>query len=193
MKDSALGEFNDLAITTITTTKLRLNITDPSHGTDKTARLQEIKAIGYAVNRAPSATATADSTYAGYTADKAIDGDNENYVSRWISDDSQAHHVYELHWSSIQGIVRIKVWSGGGTGSAAGFQIDDFTVQLWDGGVWQTVATIIDNDKDGSLGDYNDIVLDREIYTDRLRIDITDPSHDTDNRARLLEVEVYGF
>ncbi|WP_165452328.1 hypothetical protein [Paenibacillus thalictri] len=54
------------------------------------------------------------------------------------------------------------------------------------------MATVTGNTKDSALGTYNDLPI-TAVTTTKLRMDITNPSHDTDNRARLQEIEVHGY
>ncbi|WP_135556747.1 galactose-binding domain-containing protein [Paenibacillus cymbidii] len=191
-KDGSLGQYNDLNFTAISTDKLRMNITDPSHGTDLTARLIEIEVYGIISNIAGNATITVDSESGIYTKDKAVDGDKTSYTSRWLSTAAQAGHYYQLEWSSGKMITNVKVWSGTEPGGGAGYQIDDYSIDYWNGSTWVTVAAVADNIMDGSLGQYNDLSF-TAITTAKLRMNISDPSHGTDNTARLIEIEVYGF
>lgn len=145
------------------------------------------------LNLAASATITVDSESGAYTKDKAIDENASDFTSRWLSTSATSTHYYQLDWASNKSINRVLVWSGGGMGSSTGFQIDDYEMQYWNGSNWVNIsgAGITNNTQDGALGDFNDLSFSA-VTTSRIRMNITDPSHSTDNTARLLEIKVYG-
>lgn len=139
-------------------------------------------------NLAASSTVTADSQQAGYEKEKAVDGISNSDSHRWVSTGNTPNHWIQLEWGSEKSIGNVKVWSG--SMAYPGNQLDDYTVQYWDGGAWQTVAAVTDNPTDGSSGEYNDLVF-APVNTTRIRLNITDPSHGTDNYARVLEIMAF--
>ncbi|WP_158302094.1 discoidin domain-containing protein [Paenibacillus mesophilus] len=144
------------------------------------------------VNIAPAAVPTASSTSVSggvtYSADKAVDGIKNSNDHRWVSKwDKAEPHWFQLEWRSDRKVGHVQVWSGSSTG--INWQIAAFDVQYWDGSQWLTVASVAGNDKDGYLGQYNDISF-TPVTTRKLRLHITDSST-IDTIARLLEIEVY--
>ncbi|GAA3400363.1 hypothetical protein GCM10020370_04360 [Paenibacillus hodogayensis] len=144
------------------------------------------------VNIAPSAFLTASSTNVSggvtYSPDKAVNGIKNSSENRWLSKwDRLEPHWLQLEWRSERTVSQVKVWSGNVT--SANWQIITYDVQYWDGTQWQNAASVVNNDKDGYLGQYNDLSFS-PVTTHKLRIYITD-SNKFDSIARLLEIEVY--
>lgn len=146
-------------------------------------------------NLAPLAALTASSTHASglYPASKAVDGIKSDAASRWIPlAGTNPPHWLELAWSQAYEIDRVRVWSGAGTG-ASGWQIRDFQIQYWDGAAWQTAAQVVNNQKDGLVGQFNDLSFPT-VTTNKVRLYVTrgtDYGSTTDKLARVLEFEVW--
>lgn len=143
-------------------------------------------------NLAPLANVTASSSQAAYPPALAVDGLKDS-PSRWItSGSSTPPHWLEMSWDQPYEIDRVRVWSGAGTG-AINWQIRDYQIQYWKDGQWITAAEVVGNDKDGRLGQFNDLTF-APVQTDKIRIYITkgtESAQTSDNQARLFEIEVW--
>ncbi len=187
-RDSFYGAYNDLSFSEVTTSRLRIYITDasPTSG-DTEARLMEIEV--FSPNLAPEAQLSVDSTKTTYVKENAVDGNQTGNKSRWISTETAEPHWFQMDWATSQTISGVKLWTG--SPISAGYEIDDFQIQYWTGSAWSTVATVTGNDKDVFYSQCNDLTF-TPVSTDRLRVYITDASAQSgDLEARLLEIEVY--
>jgi exopolysaccharide biosynthesis protein len=192
--DVAYGQLNDLVFDPVVTTKIRMYITNPCvNATSHMARLGEIEVFG--PNLATSATLAVDSTKDSYTAGRAVDGNKLSSDSRWISADLGVgvDHWFELDWPTTKTVSGVKIWSGSANQN---FQISDFEMRYWNGSTWVAAAPqIINNTKDGSLGQFNDIVFPSPVSTTKLRMYITKPCVTPPPGsfwiARLFEIEAY--
>lgn len=187
-RDSFYGAYNDLSFSEVTTSRLRMYITDasPTSG-DTEARLMEIEV--FSPNLAPEAQLSVDSTKTTYVKENAVDGNQTGNKSRWISTETAEPHWFQMDWATSQTISGVKLWTG--SPISAGYEIDDFQIQYWIGSAWSTVATVTGNDKDVFYSQCNDLTF-TPVSTDRLRVYITDASAQSgDLEARLLEIEVY--
>lgn len=189
-RDAAYGQFNDLTFAPVTTSRLRMYITDPcvNPASDPLARLVEIEV--FSPNLAASASLTVDSIKDAYTKDRAVDGNKRASASRWISASAAGAHWYQMNWPASQTVSGVKVWSGSTT--SAGWQIADYVIQRWNGSTWVTVASVSNNPKDAASGQFNELTF-TPVSTDRLRMYITNPCVNpaSDPIARLLEIEVF--
>lgn len=187
--DAAVGACNDLSFAPISTTKLRLYITNPcvNPASDPLARLVELEVFG--PNLATTATLSVNSTKDDYTKDRAVDGNKLASESRWISADGPAPHWFQLDWPAAKTISGAKIWSGS---SSVGFQIGSFDLQYWNGSTWVTATSVANNTKDAALAQFNDLTF-TPVSTTKLRMYITDPCANPASLeiARLLEIEVY--
>ncbi len=184
----------DAAITVLQTSptiKLSVNVSGSKGRTFK-ASFNTSGGGSSPINLAPSATLSVDSTNSTFTKEKAVDGIKNDGASRWISGDGEPHW-FQLDWSTAKLISNVKVWSG--TITQAGWQINNFEVQSWNGSNWVTLASVTNNTQDGSSGQFNDLSFS-PVNTSRVRLHITDAvkntTSSTDTKARLIEIEVWG-
>ncbi|MCU6712013.1 discoidin domain-containing protein [Paenibacillus sp. J5C_2022] len=140
-------------------------------------------------NVAQLAQLTVDSTDGTHVKENAVDG---RLHTRWLSQDTEMNHFFQLDWAVPQTINRVKIWSGNVGGS--NWHIRDFTIEYLDGLEWKVLASVTDNEKDGFYGQHNDITF-TPIQTTAMRMNITKPSwggssaHTNDKIARLIEFE----
>jgi hypothetical protein len=123
----------------------------------------------------------ADSSKPGFPANKAIDGNNTNKQSRWISANTPGSHYLIVDFGENKIFDRIELFTGGELDSQ--YLVRNFTVQYWDGIEWQ------------DLGGAKDNLIENPIFTfdpvtsNRVRLYIT-ASNYLDNAARVLELKV---
>lgn len=140
-------------------------------------------------NVARDATIVASSTLAGTATAKLVDGIRNQDSSRWVSQPGEPHDL-EFSWSTPRTVGRVCVYTG--FMANRGFQVAAFDVQNWVDGAWQTIATVVGNDRDVFDGTFNDLSF-VPVTTRRLRLHITDAcTAPTYTNARVLEVEIYG-
>jgi hypothetical protein len=95
-------------------------------------------------NLALTATASASSTYSGYSASKVNDGSEDTTVGpsySWSNTGAVPAWV-ELDWSSATSFNRIELYT------STGYEISDFELQYWDGSSWVDVANVTRNTAD---------------------------------------------
>jgi hypothetical protein len=126
--------------------------------------------------------ATASSTFADFTAAKAIDGIISD-ESRWVSQKSSAPAWLELTLGDRQKLAGIHLYSGYQNTNA----IRNFVVQFWRDGQWRDIpsATLENNRATALAIPFDDTV---DVTTDKLRLWITGSHQDA---ARVLEVMVW--
>lgn len=140
-------------------------------------------------NIAQLATLTVDSTNGSNVKEYAVDG---NLSTRWLSQGQEENHFIEMEWTVPQKLNYLKIWSGATSGEQ--WHIRDFSVDYWNGTVWVPVTSVVDNDKDGFYGEYNDMRFET-LQTTALRLNITKPSwqgipvNPNDKIARLMDME----
>jgi len=126
--------------------------------------------------------AKASSTYADYTAAKAIDGVISD-DSRWVSKASRDASWLELDLGGTHKLAGIHLYSGHQNTNA----LRDFVVQFWRAGEWRNIpsATFENNRATALAIPFDDTV---DVTTDKLRLWITPTNQDT---ARVLELVVW--
>lgn len=89
-------------------------------------------------NLAPSATATATSTFGGYAATRVNDGNHDTTQDETISwaNDGSLPAAVELTWPTAQTFGRVDVYS------SSGYEMQDYDVDTWNGSAWVNVAQV---------------------------------------------------
>ena len=136
-------------------------------------------------NVAGQARAEASSLFPqhSYPAANAVDG-RLSVEGRWVSDHGDRHWL-TLTWAEAETVGRVRIRTG--YPGREGLAVNDYTIQVWNGHAWETVAAVRDNTASGPE-ECNDLRFPA-VTTSRLRMDIT---RTPTGHARVVEIEVYG-
>jgi hypothetical protein len=136
-------------------------------------------------NFALGATASAQSTYSGYSPDRAIDGDNSTALgpaSSWANNYSNPTIVlpqwFEIDFGVDRSFTRVDVYT------TASYPIKDYDLSYWDGAAWAPILSMRGNTQPHIVHQF------AEITSSRIRIlGLSGPDIQA-GYARLNEVEV---
>lgn len=132
------------------------------------------------VNHALGATATPSTTFAGYSAEKVVDGSRDTSLGgthSWSS--SRGNGTFEIDLGAEVPFGRVDVYT------TEGYELADWDLEYWDGSGWVGLATVTDNT------DAHHIHTFAEISASRIRLtDLQGPDHQA-AYTRLNEIEVY--
>ena len=112
--------------------------------------------------------------------DKAVDGDKTTN-SRWVSDNSHNEHWITVDLQGFFDINGFRMWRDQ---SNAAQQMKQFRLQAWINDAW---VNIVSEDNNVATEYYKEF---ESVRTDKVRLYV--PPY-TDNRTRLIEIEVYSM
>lgn len=131
-----------------------------------------------ATNVALGKSVTTDSEYNGiYVAEKLVDGDKINNVSRWVSTRSGNTHWLEVDLSEEFNVSQVKFWTGY---NGYNYPLSSYNLQYWNGTGWDDLVSRSVNSS-AIIDEQFDVVL-----TSKIRMEMT-------GWALIYEFEVYGY
>ncbi len=130
-----------------------------------------------ALNKSTTVSSTLNSSYTG---SNAVDGNNTDNSSRWISEKADYPHWIEVDFGGKHEISLVKLWTGY---NGYNKPLVSFKFQKWNGTDWEDIFSESSN----SLAEY--VKVFEPDTTSKVRLYITSGE---DNTVRLYELEVYG-
>ena len=125
---------------------------------------------------ANTVASSSDDYSQNFTANNAVDGDNVNDASRWISAETGEHWL-EVDLGATYSVDQIKFWTGW---QGYNTPLTSYSLEYWDGSAWIEVV----NETNNSIAEVSHNIT--TVETDRIRLLTTD-------WAKVYEVEVYGY
>jgi hypothetical protein len=139
---------------------------------------QKIELQNVALNKNVSVS----SVYSDYTGDRAVDGNNTDVTSRWVSGSvtESSPQWIEINLGNNYSIKGISFWTGG-----IGYNQpnNDFEFQYWNGSAWQTIFSETGNTEPICFK------LFQPVNVSKVRLYITKVDN---SLVRIFELEVYG-
>ena len=132
-------------------------------------------------NVALNKTTTVSSTYNdSYIGGNAVDGDNSDNTSRWMSANGVYPQWIEVDLGGDYEIKMVKLWTGY---NGYNKPLISFNFQKWNGTDWEDIFSESSNSQAEYVSSFNPVI------TNKVRLYITGGE---DNIVRLFELEVYG-
>jgi hypothetical protein len=122
-----------------------------------------------------------DADPAANTGQMAVDGVTSGNPTRWVSDNSNSEHWIEVDLQGSFSINAFRMWRDL---SNAAQHMKQFRLQVWVNEAWTDVVTEDNNEVAIYYKEFESVT------TDKVRLYI--PAY-TDNRTRVLEIEVYSI
>lgn len=121
-----------------------------------------------------------DSLYnATYVGENAVDGDSSTLTSRWLSANDGEYHWIEIDLEGDFEISEMRLWCGY---KSAGFAIQNYWFQTWDGTEWVDLAVRENNTSQETVEVFDPVV------SNKVRL-----LCGNEDLARVYEIEVYGI
>jgi|GEM_PF-3467472 len=151
------------------------------------ARINELEVFETAPNLALTATATAQSSYPGYSPSRVKDGNTNTQVGgaySWANghtytNDGRLPQWLQLDFGAVKALSKVVLYT------SQGYEIKDYDVQVWTGSSWSTVVSIRGNT---SVKRTHNFSL---IYGSKLRVKGIRGPDNQSVYVRVNELEVY--
>jgi uncharacterized protein YjdB len=155
-------------------------------GTKKASCVVTVTLSTTLVNLALNRPVKVSSVYSGYTGDNAVDGNNSDNSSRWISGNAteSSPQWIEINLERDCNITGIAFWTG--AGGAYNQPNNDFRIQYWDGSAWVTIIVETGNTSSSYAKNF------APVTANRVRLYVTKANNGASPLVRLYEIEVYG-
>lgn len=129
----------------------------------------------------------ADSVYSTFGAGEAIDGNVDSMNSRWVSGDASSIHWLRIDFGAVKYFYKARLYFY--LDANYEYFLEDYKLQYNAGTVehpvWVDFVTVSGNTEQSRVEHVFDVVAAREV-----RLYITNPSTNGDQRARLYEIEI---